>query len=103
MRKTLTFLSALFLCALRLSAQQQTGTVVLQVRSESGPATQVEVQAAGPTATTDNRGEATLQIPPGEVEIHFRRVGFAPKDIRAMVISGQTIRVNVELDAESVI
>ena len=96
------FLSVL-LVAFPLWAQQQTGTLAVEVRGDSGPAQQVEVQAGGQVGLTDNLGKATLELPAGEVEVQFRRVGFAPKSVRATVTAGQAIRLNVELKEESVI
>jgi len=103
MRLWQRFITSIVLVALPLNAQQTTGTVAVEVRSESGAAPQVEVQAGGQTVLTDNRGEAVLQLAPGEIELHFRRVGFAPKDVRTAVLAGQTVRLQVELQAESVL
>jgi outer membrane receptor for ferrienterochelin and colicins len=93
-----------FLClVLPVNAQQPTGTLVIEVRGESGPASQVEVQVGRQTAVTDNLGKATLELPAGEAEVQFRRVGFAPKSVRATVMAGQTVQIRVELEEESVI
>jgi len=90
------------LIAFSLHAQEQTGTISLEVRSESGPAQLVEVQAGGQVAVTDKAGKATLDVASGNVEVRFHRVGFADKSIRATVVAGETVRLNVELEAESV-
>ncbi len=89
--------------ALSLQAQHQTGTLAIEVRSDSGPAELVEVQAGGQITLTDKLGAATLNLPPGSFEVQFRRVGFAGKVVRATVAAGQTVRLRVELEAQSVI
>jgi len=96
-------LLSVLLLAIPLCAQQPTGTLAFDVRSEAGPAQQVEVQAGGQVALTDNLGKATLELPAGDLEVQFRRVGFTAKTVRATVVAGQTVRLNVELKEESVI
>src|ERR1043165_7517253 len=104
MRRTRSWLFLIILCMiLPLRAQQSTGIIVIEARGESGPAQQVEVQAGGQIAVTDSLGKATLELPPGDVEVQFRRVGFASKTLRATVIAGQTVRLSVELKEESVV
>src|SRR5262245_4399316 len=59
---------------------QENGTVIVTVRSESGePAPQVEVQAGDQVALTDDHGEATLHLPPGQAQLNLQRYGFASK------------------------
>ena len=83
---------------------QANGTVIITVRSESGePAPQVEVQAGDQVAVTDDHGEATLQLPPGQAQLNLQRYGFAAKTVRANIIAGQTTRVVVELEAQAVV
>jgi iron complex outermembrane receptor protein len=103
MRLPLLLLAVLVFPATSLFARQQTGTISLEVRSESGPSPQVEVEAAGRIARTDNQGRATLEVEPGETEIRLRRIGFTAKTVRANVVAGQTVRVAVELEQESVL
>jgi iron complex outermembrane receptor protein len=98
----LRLLGAVFL-ATSLFGQQSTGSISIEVRSESGPATQVEARVGEQVALTDSQGKATLEVKPGDTEIRLRRVGFASKTVRATVIAGQTVRLVVELDEESVI
>lgn len=102
-RPLLWLFLAILLVVLPLRAQQPTGTLVIDVRGESGPAQQVEVQAGGQAGVTDNLGKATLELPAGAVEVQFRRVGFAPKSVRTTIVAGQTVRLNVELKEESVL
>jgi outer membrane receptor for ferrienterochelin and colicins len=88
---------------LLLATLQQTGNIAVEVRSDSGPAPQVEVQAGGQVALTDNQGKATLAVPAGETEVRFSRVGFTAKTVRTTVIAGQSVRVAVELEEQSVL
>src|SRR5215813_6644250 len=83
---------------------QENGTVIVTVRSESGePAPQVEVQAGEQVALTDDRGEATLQLPPGHAQLSLQRYGFVSKTVRANITAGQTSRIGVELEAQAVV
>ena len=83
---------------------QENGTVIVTVRSQSGePAPQVEVQAGDQVALTDDRGEATLQLPPGQSQLNLQRYGFASKTVRANITAGQTARIAVELEAQAVV
>jgi outer membrane receptor for ferrienterochelin and colicins len=81
---------------------QQNGTLNLEVRSDAGPAPQVEVQAGNQIVLTNDQGRATLELPSGDVEIRFNRVGFEAKTVRAVVVAGQATRLAVELEAKSV-
>jgi iron complex outermembrane receptor protein len=76
---------------------------VVEARSGSAPAAQVEVQAADQAALTNDRGEATLELTAGAVDVHLRRVGIASKDVRTTIIPGQTVRLKVELESEAVL
>jgi len=55
---------AILLFSHPLSPEQQNGTIAIEVRSASGPAQQVEVQAGDRAAVTDGLGRATLELPP---------------------------------------
>jgi iron complex outermembrane receptor protein len=72
------------------------------VRSESGPAPLVEVQAQGRTTQTDERGIAKLEVPAGSIDVEFRRIGFVSKTVRVTVAAGQSVQLRVELEEESV-
>jgi outer membrane receptor for ferrienterochelin and colicins len=87
-----------------IAGAQQDGTLIVTVRSNSGgPAPQVEVTAGGQAVVTDDEGHATLQVPAGPVEIHLERYGFASKNVRVIVPSGQAARITIELEAEAVV
>ena len=96
--KTLLLL-ALF--SLQISARS--GTLTIQVHSDTGPVSQVEVRVNEQTVLTNDRGEATIDLPEGPVEIRFHRIGFADRTQRATVNAGQVTRIEVELEAQSVL
>ena len=88
---------------LSLQAPAQNGTLVVQYLSDSKPVSQVEVLAGGQAALTNDRGEATLLLPPGVTNVQLHRVGFADRTQRVTVIAGETTRVVVELEAQAVL
>lgn len=82
----------ILLFASTLRALQLNGTVIVAVRSQSGPVTQVEVRIGDQVTLTDDRGEAKLEAPPGEVTVSLQRYGFASKTVRTQVSAGaQTV------------
>jgi len=98
------FLMACLLSAALIAAeaQQGKGTLIVEVRSGSRVVEQAEVIAGGQTLITDERGEAVLELPAGEVEVTIQRFGMQSRVIRASVVEGATSRVMVELEAEAV-
>src|SRR5437867_908715 len=94
---------ALILSAPLGRAQQAVGTLIVEVRSGSSPAEQVEIQAVGIQTVTNNRGEASLELPAGPVEVRLQRFVFVSKAVLATVAAGTTTRIIVELESESVL
>jgi outer membrane receptor for ferrienterochelin and colicins len=86
-----------------LEAQQATGTLLIEARSGLQPVIQVEVIAGDRVAVTDNRGEARLELPPGDVEVTLQRSGFMTQRLRASILEGATNRLTVELQPEVVL
>ena len=84
-------------------ARQAKGNVVVEVRSDSGPVEQAEISAGAQVVLTDARGEASLEVPAGDVELMIARYGFKSRTVRASVSGGTTTRVAVDLEAESVL
>jgi len=84
-------------------AQQAAGNLLVEVRSDSGPVEQAEISAGAQVALTDALGEATLELPAGDVELMIARYGFTSRTVRATVSEGTTTRVTVQLEAESVL
>src|SRR5437870_8956712 len=86
-----------------IHARQAQGGLVVEVRSGSGPVEQAEVSAGGQLVLTNVRGEAKLDLTPGDVELTIGRYGFTSRTVRASVSEGITTRVIVELEPESVL
>jgi outer membrane receptor for ferrienterochelin and colicins len=98
------FLMVLMLaCAVVAQAQQTLGTLLVEVRSASAPASQVEISAGGVQTTTNDRGEASFQLPSGPVQLTLQRFGFVSKTIDVEVVAGTTTRIAVQLETESVL
>ena len=84
------------------SGHQANGTLVVQVRSNSRPVEQAEVTVGDRVAVTNDAGEATLEVPAGNLEVKVERYGFKSQTTRASVAEGTSTRIAVELQAESV-
>lgn len=63
---------------------------------------QVEVSVGNRAAVGNERGEATLQVPSGNVTITIKREGFTEKTVQASVPAGATTRVQVDLEPEAI-
>ncbi len=85
------------------SAQQASGTLVVQVRSNSQPVEQAEVTAGERFAITNAAGEATLETPAGTIEVMVERYGFKRQTVRAFIPEGTTTRLGIELQPEVVL
>ncbi len=106
MVRVLTFLISAFILTMMAAnsqAQQAAGNLLVEVRSDSGPVEQAEISAGAQVALTDALGEATLELPAGDVELMIARYGFTSRTVRATVSEGTTTRVTVQLEAESVL
>jgi outer membrane receptor for ferrienterochelin and colicins len=86
-----------------IARQQANGTLVVQVRSESGPVEQAEVSVGEQFMVTNANGEASFDIPAGTVEVKVERYGFKPQTTEASAPAGGTTRVVVNLETESVV
>src|SRR5438093_575951 len=83
-----SFLTCVFISAAMLTnsyARQAAGNLLVEVRSDSGPVEQAEISVGAQVVLTDARGEATLELPPGEVELMIARYGFKSRTVRASV------------------
>ena len=101
-----TFLIFVFILAampMNSYSRQAVGNLLVEVRSNSGPVNQAEISVSSQVVLTDARGEARLELPPGDVELMIARYGFKPRTVRASVSEGTTTRVTVDLEAESVL
>jgi outer membrane receptor for ferrienterochelin and colicins len=86
--------------AVLLAVQQSQGTLVIEARSGGQPVPQVEISVGDRMAVGNEQGVATLQLPPGNVTIAVKRLGFAAKSLQASVTSGVTTRLAVDLEPE---
>ena len=103
MLHALSAVQTLRLALIFFSLQTQ-GTLTVEVRSESGPVTQAEIVIREEIAgVTDSQGIATLQLPAGEIELTIQRYGFASTTVDTFVTGGETRRITVELESESVL
>ena len=93
----------LLLAIFSLQISVRSGTLAIEVHTNTGPVSQVEVQVNTQTVLTNDRGEATIDLPEGPVEIRFHRIGFADRTQRATVNAGQVSRIKVELEPQSVL
>ncbi len=80
------------------AAAQPEGTLVVHVRSRSGPIPEAEVRAGTQTAVTDALGHARLSLPAGAVELAVSRTGFAPAVRHLVLAPSASTSVTVELE-----
>jgi hypothetical protein len=74
------------------------GQVVFQGDGQPLPYTTVAVQAQGIQRLTSDSGTFMLvDVPPGEVRLRFKRIGFVPKDTLVVLVPGATARIRVEM------
>ncbi|MDX1674738.1 MAG: TonB-dependent receptor [Longimicrobiales bacterium] len=91
--------SALALAAMPALLPAQTGTVVGEVRTSDGVAVGAEVRAVdGPRTLTDDRGRYRLQVAAGAAVIRVTFLGYATAQSSAEVGSGETVRIDFELE-----
>jgi iron complex outermembrane receptor protein len=82
---------------------QSQGSLIVEARSGSEPVPQVEVIAGDRVAVTDERGEALLQLPAGDLTITLERFGFTAQTAQVTILAGVTTRLAVELQPEVVL
>ena len=83
-------------------ASAQNATVVAHAVGREGGEplgfTTVSVPSHGIQRLTDESGTAVMRdLPPGEVRLRFRRIGFAPRDTVVTVAANETARIHVEM------
>jgi len=92
--------SLFFLGDATAKPQQERGTLSLQARSNFEAAAQVEILSGEEVlAVTDSRGEATIQLPTGEIDVTLRRFGLATQTIRVSIRPAAITRLTVALEA----
>jgi hypothetical protein len=73
------------------------GQVVLQDDGQPLPYTTVTLLSQGTQRLTSDNGTFVLiELPPGEVHLRFKRIGFVPKDTIVVLAPGETARIRVE-------
>jgi len=87
----------LTLIAIALTALQAT-QVVVQVRFAEKPLAGVEVAIGERRATTDARGEATIDVPPGSYEVAVKSPAHLPFTTKVDVASSGVTRVTADLE-----
>jgi len=103
MQRHIAFLLVLILAPFGKSLAFQRGTFVVEVQSASGPVSQAEISVGETSAITDDRGQATLQLPSGTVTITVQRFGFKPATISITILADATTNITVQLEAQSVL
>ena len=83
-------------------AQQINGTLVVQVRNNSRPVEQADVTIGDRMAVTNDRGEATFELPPGTIDVRIERYGFKSQTFSASISPGNVTRLPIELETEIV-
>jgi hypothetical protein len=74
------------------------GQVVLQGDGQALPYTTVALLSQGTQRlTSDSGGFVLIDVPPGEVRLRFKRIGFAPKDTVFVLAPGATVQLRVEM------
>jgi outer membrane receptor for ferrienterochelin and colicins len=81
-------------------AQNQTGTIRVEVRAAQEPVEGAEVIVAGTTHRTDTAGAATIANISGTVELTVVKTGFASATASVQVTPGTTQEIIVELQPQ---
>ncbi|MEO6212685.1 MAG: TonB-dependent receptor [Vicinamibacterales bacterium] len=94
--------AALFLVSVQSAAAQPDGTLVVHVRSRSGPVAQAEVRVGELLVLTDAKGEAALKLSLNTFELMVSRFGFQAAKRRITMSSSPMTQVSVDLEEEAV-
>ena len=100
MRSLFFAMGVLVCCQFSLAAQNQTGTVRVQVRAAQRPIEDAEVIVAGASHRTDASGTTTAVTAVGNVDITVVKPGFASVTTSVQVGAGATQEVIVELQQQ---
>ena len=102
LRASIPLLAALVLASQNAAAQVG-GTLLVHVRSRSGPVAQAEVRVDGITALTDAKGEAVLALAVGTFELTVSRFGLEPATRRVTIPPAATAQVTIDLEEQAVL
>jgi iron complex outermembrane receptor protein len=101
MRSLLIAMSVLvFVHVSMIAAQNQSGTIRVQVRAAEKPVENAEIIVAGTTYRTDATGTTTITAVPGTVELTVVKTGFALATASVQVAAGGVQEVFVELQVQ---
>src|SRR5262245_28817010 len=74
------------------------GQVVLHGAGHPLPYTTVSLLSQGTQRLTSDSGVFVLtDLPPGEVRLRFKRIGFTPKDTVVVLAPGGSARIRIEM------
>src|SRR5690349_6634754 len=93
---------SLVLIGISQAAPQTVGRLVVVVRSNTGPIEQAEVSARERTEVTDDAGVASFDLPAGSVDLKVERYGIKSRTVQATVVQGETTRITIDVETESV-
>ena len=75
-----------------------TGQVVLRADGQPLGFTTISVLSQRTQRLASDSGTFVLRgLPPGEIRLRFRQIGFAPKDTSFIVAAGETARIRIEM------
>jgi iron complex outermembrane receptor protein len=85
------------------AAAQALGTLLVHVRSRSGPVAQAEVRVAETAVLTDAAGDAVLELAVGTFELTVSRFGLETARRRITTSSAAIVRVTIDLEEQAVL
>jgi hypothetical protein len=86
------------LSAARAQVATITGRVVLRGDGQPLGFTTISVLSQGTQLLASDSGTFVLRrLPPGEVRLRFRRIGFVPSDTTFTIAAGDTARIRIEM------
>ena len=95
--------AAAFVLSALGAAAQTYGTLLVHVRSRSGPVEQAEVRVGESAVATDAKGSAALTLPRGTFELTVSRFGYETARLRLTIAVSAPVEVTVDLKEESVL
>jgi iron complex outermembrane receptor protein len=86
--------------AVSLAAQDQSGTLRIQVRAEDKPVEKAEVLVSGGAHQTDATGTVQIEVTAGEVEFAVVKPGYVATTVKVTVAGGAQQDVTVDLQPD---
>ena len=99
MRRLLCTLACASAALSAADAQRATVTGQIVLRDDGQPLgyTTIALLSQGTERLAGASGSFSLTVPPGEVRIRFKRIGFVPKDTALVIAANDTVNVRVEM------